>query len=246
MTPLTAIGIDKIEYFGLPNWMVRFSLFQTEASISCLIHVPTYFDDSAGESTTSNTSSMKIGGFGVNGSDLDKNNIIKPTFNTLTEEDRKVLETYRMEVDELFYSCYEVTRQGLILKDTTSVNILKVEVTSEVRPNPSFSLDDVQCMINSILERQAKRNDELMRRLIEEWDGKKLVDSNVNPSSTKWCISSYFWDVATNYDQHIWARVHVPHLAFLCQILVQRHTPPGVTIEYTQTPTATTKPRTLS
>jgi hypothetical protein len=131
MTPLTAIGIDKIKYFGLPNWMVRFSLFQTEASISCLIHVPTYFDDSAGESTTSNTSSMKIGGFGVNGSDLNKNNIIKPTFNTLTEEDHKVLETYCMEVDELFYSCYEVTRQGLILKDTTSVNILKVEVTSK-------------------------------------------------------------------------------------------------------------------
>jgi hypothetical protein len=39
-------------------------------------------------------------------------------------------------------------------------------------------------MINSALERQAKRSDELMRRLIEEWDGKKLVDSNVNHSSS--------------------------------------------------------------
>jgi hypothetical protein len=38
-------------------------------------------------------------------------------------------------------------------------------------------------MINSTLERQAKSSDELMRRLIEEWDGKKLANSNVNPSS---------------------------------------------------------------
>jgi hypothetical protein len=37
-------------------------------------------------------------------------------------------------------------------------------------------------VINSALERQAKSTDELMRRLIEEQDGKKLADSNVNPS----------------------------------------------------------------
>jgi hypothetical protein len=40
-------------------------------------------------------------------------------------------------------------------------------------------------MINSILERQAKRSNELMRRLIEERDGKKLVHSNVHA-----CFSS--------------------------------------------------------
>jgi hypothetical protein len=38
-------------------------------------------------------------------------------------------------------------------------------------------------MINSVLEGQAKSSDELIRRLIEERDGKKLDDSNVNPSS---------------------------------------------------------------
>jgi hypothetical protein len=34
---------------------------------------------------------MKKGGSGINESDLDKNNIIKPTFDTLTEDDRKAL-----------------------------------------------------------------------------------------------------------------------------------------------------------
>jgi hypothetical protein len=66
--------------------------------------VPTHFGDSAGESTTSRPSSMKKGSSDVNEFDLDKNNIIKPTFETLTEEDHKVREAYRVEVDELFYS----------------------------------------------------------------------------------------------------------------------------------------------
>jgi hypothetical protein len=43
-----------------------------------------------------------------------------------------------------------------------------------VRPNPSLSHNDVQVMINSALERQAKSTGELLRRLIEERDGKNL------------------------------------------------------------------------
>jgi hypothetical protein len=39
-------------------------------------------------------------------------------------------------------------------------------------------------MINCALEIQAKSIDELVRKLIGEWDGKKLIDSNVNPSSS--------------------------------------------------------------
>jgi hypothetical protein len=35
---------------------------------------------------------MKKGDSGINGFNLDKNNIIKPTFDTLTEEDRKALD----------------------------------------------------------------------------------------------------------------------------------------------------------
>jgi hypothetical protein len=62
------------------------------------------------ESTTSRPSRMKKEDSGINGSDLDKNNIIKLTFDTLTEEDHKALETYRIDLDELFYSLYEVTR----------------------------------------------------------------------------------------------------------------------------------------
>jgi hypothetical protein len=63
-------------------------------------------------------------------------------------------------------------------------------VTPEVQPNQSLSLDDVQSMINYVLKRQAKSSDELMRRLIEEHDGKKLIDSIANPSSSSSSSSS--------------------------------------------------------
>jgi hypothetical protein len=72
---------------------------------------PTHFGNSAGESITS---TMKKGGPGTNGSDLNKDNIIKPTLDHLSEEDCKALEAYHKEVNELFLSHYEVTRQGLV------------------------------------------------------------------------------------------------------------------------------------
>jgi hypothetical protein len=66
----------------------------------------------------------------------------------------------------------------------------KPEVMPEVRPNPSPSLNDVQNMINSTLERQAKSTDELLHRLREERDGKKLDTANVNPSSST-CVVNF-------------------------------------------------------
>jgi hypothetical protein len=114
---------------------------------------------------------MKGGDTGHNGSDLDKSNILKPTLDTLSEEGPKTFEAYHTNLEELFLSHCEVTRQGAILKDTTPIVFTKPEVW----PNPSTSLDDVQNMINSVLERQAKSTDELMHRLIEEWDGKNLI-----------------------------------------------------------------------
>jgi hypothetical protein len=98
--PLTIIGPNKTGGSGFKNWIAQFSLFGTRASGSCLIRVLTHFGDSAGESTTSRHSSLKKGCSGINGSDLDKNNIIKRTLDILTEEDRKALEAYRIEVDE--------------------------------------------------------------------------------------------------------------------------------------------------
>jgi hypothetical protein len=92
----------------------------------------------------------------------------------LTEEDHKALEAYRTEVDELFFLRHEVMRQGLIQKDAALIVIRKAEVTPEVRSNPLLSLDNVQSMINSTLERQAKSIVELMCRLIEERDRKNL------------------------------------------------------------------------
>jgi hypothetical protein len=135
--------------------------------------VRTHFGDSAGESTTP---TMKKGDSGTNGSDLNKSNIIKSTLDHLSEEDLKV--------EEIFLLCYEVTRQGLIQKDAVSINIYNFKVPTEVRFNPSLSFDDVQVMIHSTLERQEKSNNELMCRLIEERDEKKLVDSNVHTSSS--------------------------------------------------------------
>jgi hypothetical protein len=71
---------------------------------------------------------MKGGNSNNNGSDLDKNNIINPTLDTLTEEGRKVFEAYRANLRELFLSRCEVTRQGTILKDTTPIIFHKAEV----------------------------------------------------------------------------------------------------------------------
>jgi hypothetical protein len=44
-------------------------------------------------------------------------------------------------------------------------------------------------MINPVLERQAKSTDELLRRLIEERDGKKHDTSSTNPSSSSCAVS---------------------------------------------------------
>jgi hypothetical protein len=64
-------------------------------------------------------------------------------------------------------------------------------VTPEVQPNQSLSLDNVQSMINYVLKRQAKSSYELMRRLTEEHDGKKLIDSIANPSSSSSCVVTF-------------------------------------------------------
>jgi hypothetical protein len=47
----------------------------------------------------------------------------------------------------------------------------------------------MQDMINYALERQAKSIDELLCRLAEEWDGKKLDTTSINPSSSTCAVS---------------------------------------------------------
>jgi hypothetical protein len=111
------------------------------------------FGDSAWESTTSSALSMKGGDSDRNMSNLDKSNILKPTFNTLTKVGRKTFEAYRANLEMLFLSRCEVTRQGIVLKDTTVIVFSKSEVTPEVRPDPTPSHNDIQSMINSALER---------------------------------------------------------------------------------------------
>jgi hypothetical protein len=82
-----------------------------------------------------------------------------------------------------------VTRHGTVLKDTTLIIFNKPKVIPEVWPNPSPSRNDIQVMINSALERQTKSMDELLRRLIEERDGKKFDATSVNPSSSTCAVS---------------------------------------------------------
>jgi hypothetical protein len=152
--------------------------------------VETHFGDSAEESTTSNTSSMRGGNSGNNRSDLNKGNILKPTFDTLTEEGRQAFKAYITDLRDLFLSRCEVTRQGTVLKDTTSIVFHKPEVIPKVRPDPSASHNDIQFMINFVLERQAKSTDKLLHRLIEERDEKKLGSTSVNHSSSSSSSSS--------------------------------------------------------
>jgi hypothetical protein len=80
-------------------------------------------------------SSIKGGNSGNNGSDLDKGNILKPTFDTLTGEGRKAFKAYQANLEELFLSRCEVTRHGTVLNDTTSIIFNKPEVIPEVRPD---------------------------------------------------------------------------------------------------------------
>jgi hypothetical protein len=71
---------------------------------------------------------MKGENFGTNRFNLDKNNIIKPTFNTLTEDGRKAFKAYRTNLEELFLSHCKVMWQGSVLKDTTPIILHKAEV----------------------------------------------------------------------------------------------------------------------
>jgi hypothetical protein len=119
-------------------------------------------------------SSMKGGNSSHNRSDLDKGNILKPTFDTLIEEGRMAFKVYHANLEELFLSCCEVMRQGTVLKDTMSIIFTMAKVIPKVWPNPLPSLNDIQNMINYAIERKAKSTNELSRRLIEERDGKKI------------------------------------------------------------------------
>jgi hypothetical protein len=52
---------------------------------------------------------VKGGNSGHNGSNLDKGNILEPTFDTLIEEGRNAFEAYRANHEEIFLSHYKVT-----------------------------------------------------------------------------------------------------------------------------------------
>jgi hypothetical protein len=127
------------------------------------------------KSTTSSTSTMKGGNSGNNRSDLDKGNILMPTFNTLTKKGHKAFEAYHANLEEIFLLCCDVTWQGTVLQDTTSIVFNKREVIPKVWLDPSPSCNYIEAIINYAIERQAKSTDELLRRLIEERNGKKWM-----------------------------------------------------------------------
>jgi hypothetical protein len=133
---------------------------------------------------------MNGGNSGNNGFDLNKNNILKPTFDNLTEEGRKAFVAYHTDLKELFLSRRKVMRQGTVLQDTIPIVFNKHDITTEVRPKPSSSRNHIQSMINSALEMQANSTHELLRRLVEERDRKKLDTTSVNPSSST-CVVGF-------------------------------------------------------
>jgi hypothetical protein len=96
---------------------------------------------------------MKGGNSGNNRSNLDKGNILKPTFDTLMKEGCKAFKAYCANLEDLSLSRCEVMRHGTILKNTTPIVFNKPEVIPEVWPDPSPSRNDIQSMINSALER---------------------------------------------------------------------------------------------
>jgi hypothetical protein len=51
---------------------------------------------------------MKGGNSVTNISNLDMNNVFRPTFDTLTKEGHKAFEAYRTNLEELVLSCCEV------------------------------------------------------------------------------------------------------------------------------------------
>jgi hypothetical protein len=193
--PSSSVGGASDYRRSRQNWTVRFTKPDHLVSVvssrgfRSLFCVATHFGYSVGELTISSTLSMKGGNYSHNGSNLDKGNILKPTFDILTEESHKAFEAYHANLEELFLSRCEVTRQGTILKDTTLIVFTKPEVIPKIRPNSSPSLNYIQNMINSVLERQVKSTDELLRRLKEERDGKKHSDANVIPSSFTYAVN---------------------------------------------------------
>jgi hypothetical protein len=99
---------------------------------------------------------MKGRNSGNNGSDLNKGNILKPTFATFVGGGGGAFKAYRTNLEELFLSRCEVMQHGTVLKDTTPIVFNKPEVIPNVQPDPSPSRNDIQSMINSALERQAR------------------------------------------------------------------------------------------
>jgi hypothetical protein len=61
-----------------------------------------------------------------------------------------------IDLRELFLSLCEVMRHGTVLRDTTPIVFHKPKVIPKVQPNPSPAHNDIQFMIDSALERQAK------------------------------------------------------------------------------------------
>jgi hypothetical protein len=58
---------------------------------------------------------MKGGNSSNNGSDLDKSDILKPTFDTLTEEGRKAFKAYLADLEELFLCHCKVAWKETVL-----------------------------------------------------------------------------------------------------------------------------------
>ena len=101
----------------------------------------------------------------------------------MSAEDRAALEAHIKKVQDDYLSRYEVTRQGIVQKESESFVVYTSKVTPEVTSSTP-SLESVQSMIDAALDRQARVSSELMPRLLEERDSKRAADNHVNTSSS--------------------------------------------------------------
>jgi len=69
-----------------------------------------------------------------------------------------------------------------VQKESEPFVVYRSQVPPQVTA-PTHSLESIQSMIDTALDRQARASNELMRRLIEERDGKKVADNHANVSS---------------------------------------------------------------
>ena len=83
-----------------------------------------------------------------NGSEVDPNNVITPTFDELPEEHRQEIERRKLEYEKTMLACFQKTRQGIIMKETALPSVSTNPEVKNTVSKISPSHEDIAHMIN--------------------------------------------------------------------------------------------------